>query len=254
MAQEIFKRYELKFLLTWAEYIALRNAILPHMNYDTYGNPEGKYNIVTLYYESDDKKIYYETMNRLRFRQKLRLRVYDQADLSSNAFIEIKQKFKNVVNKRRTVIPLGEAYSILSEPYNEERIQNVNASNPQILREALHFKDLYELTPSTVVSYDRQAFSGTAENEQDLRVTFDYNLMCRANDLAIENGPEGMRFIDRDAVILEVKVSNSVPYWLSRILSDFNFSRQGFSKFCTSIDLLEEEGSLPLPLLSEVVS
>ncbi len=253
MAQEIFKRYELKFLLTQAEYAMLREAILPHMGFDTYGNPTGKYNIVTLYYESDDKKIYYETMNKLPFRQKLRLRVYDNADLSSNAFVEVKQKFKNVVNKRRSVVPLGEAYQILAEPYNEELIQQVHASNPQILREALHFKDLYDLKPATVVSYDRQAFIGTAENEKDLRVTFDYNLMCRADDLALEHGPEGLHFVDQDVVILEVKVSNSVPFWLTRILSDFNFSRQGFSKFCTSIDLLEEIGSLPPPLLSEVV-
>lgn len=95
MAQEIFKRFELKYLLTRAEYAALRSAILPRMAYDKYGDPEGKHNIVSLYYESSDKRIYYETMNKLRFRQKLRLRVYDQADLSSNAFIEVKQKFRN---------------------------------------------------------------------------------------------------------------------------------------------------------------
>lgn len=254
MAQEIFKRYELKYLLTQAEYRALRQAILPFMSYDTYGDPEGKYNIVTLYYESDDKKVYYETMNKLPFRQKLRLRIYDEVDLTSTAFIEIKQKFTNVVNKRRTLIPLGEAYKVLSEPYNEELINSVNASNPQILRESLHFKDLYALKPATVVSYDRQAFSGVAETEKDLRVTFDYNLMCRSDDLAIENGPEGLNFVDQDLVILEVKVSNSVPFWLSRILSEFNFSRQGFSKFCTSIDLMEEIGFLPSPILSEVLS
>lgn len=251
MAQEVFKRYELKFLLTMNEYSLLREAILPHMGYDTYGNKEGKYNIVTLYYESDDKKVYFETMNRLRFRQKLRLRIYDRADLSSNAFIEIKQKFKNVVNKRRTVLPLSEAYKLLSEPYDEQSIDESNASNKQILREAIHFKDLYELKPKMVVSYDRQAFSGIEESEKDLRVTFDYNLMCRSDDLGIENGPEGMHFTDTDTVILEVKVSNSVPFWLARILSDFNFSKQGFSKYCTSIDLLEEVGNLPKQLVSE---
>src|SRR5690625_6499577 len=99
------------------------------MNYDTYGNPEGKYNIVTLYYESNDKKVYFETMNRLRFRQKLRLRVYDQANLKSSAFVEVKQKFRNVVNKRRSLIPLGEAYEVLAEPYNESLIHQMDASN-----------------------------------------------------------------------------------------------------------------------------
>lgn len=254
IAQEIFKRFELKYLLTQAEYRALRQEILPHMTYDTYGDPEGKYNIISLYYESADKVIYHETMNKLRFRQKLRLRVYDNVTLEDNSFIEIKQKFKNVVNKRRSILPLKDAYRLLAQPYDEELIATANASNQQILREALHFKDLYDLNPATVVSYDRQAFSGIRENEQDLRVTFDYNLMCRANDLAVENGPDGLHFVDQDLVILEVKVSNSVPFWLSRILSDFNFSRQGFSKFCTSIDLLEEISALPPPFISEVFS
>lgn len=254
MAQEIFKRYELKFHITRAEHEALRERILPRMTYDTYGDPEGKYNIVTLYYESADKKVYYETMNRLRFRQKLRLRVYDQVDLSSPAFIEVKQKFGRVVNKRRTMIPLGQAYEVLSQPYNEELIQQVDASNPQILREALHFKDLYDLKPATVVSYDRQAFSGVHESEKDLRVTFDYNLMCRSDDLGLENGPDGFRFTEYDFVVLEVKVSNSVPFWLARILSELNFVRQGFSKFCSSIDLLEEKELLPLTQKSGVLT
>ena len=78
--------------------------------------------------------------------------------------------------------------------------------------------------------------------------------MCRANDLSIENGPEGLHFADTDSVILEVKVSNSVPFWLARILSDFNFSKQGFSKYCTSIDLMEEGRLFPTPLVSEAIS
>lgn len=246
MTQEVFKRHELKFLLSRKEHDSLRKAILPYMDYDKYGNSEGEYNIVSLYYESFDKRIYYETVNKLRFRQKLRLRVYDNATLSSPSFIELKQKFKNVVNKRRTLIPLEDAYNILSEPYNRDVIHHKYASNPQILKEALHFKEFYNLEPSIVVSYDRQAFSGIAENEKDLRVTFDYNLMCRSEDLELENGPEGFHFVDTDTVILEVKVSNSVPFWLARILSDFNFTKQGFSKFCTSIDLLEDKRLLPL--------
>lgn len=254
MAIEVFKRYELKYLLHWDAYIAFRERLLPYMQYDTYGNADGKYNIISLYYESEEKDIYYETMNKLPFRQKLRLRVYDQADLSSPSFIEVKQKFKNVVNKRRTVIPLNEAYSILSKPYDEQLIDQVESSNPQILKEALHFKNLYELKPATIVSYDRQALSGVLENESDLRVTFDYNLMCRTDDLRLENGPEGMYFLDREMVILEVKVSNSVPFWLARLLSEFNFTQQGFSKFCTSIDLLEQEKQFSSTLLSEVIS
>ncbi|MDX5426061.1 MAG: VTC domain-containing protein, partial [Exiguobacterium sp.] len=55
MAQEIFKRYEIKYLIPFAKYLELRELIMPYMHYDTYGNPEGKYNIVSLYFDSNDK-------------------------------------------------------------------------------------------------------------------------------------------------------------------------------------------------------
>ncbi|PPA70267.1 polyphosphate polymerase domain-containing protein [Jeotgalibacillus proteolyticus] len=239
MAQEIFKRYEIKYLIPFKQYLSLREKLLPYMTFDTYGNPEGKYNIVSLYYDSDDYSIYYETRNKLRFRQKLRLRIYDQADLNSTAFFEIKQKFKNVVNKRRTSIPLNEAYALSDLDYDDIDFAAFNASNPQILKEAMHFKQLYQLKPEVVVSYDRQAFSGIYE--KDLRVTFDYNLMCRNHDLSIENGPQGLNFVDPGMVVLEVKVSETVPFWLARLLSEFDCSKQSVSKFCTSIDLMLEE-------------
>src|SRR5690625_3240263 len=88
MVQELFKRYELKYILTRDKYHKIREAILPRMPYDTYGSYDGKYNIVSLYYESNEKKIYYETTNKLRFRQKLRLRVYDQVDRTGNALLK----------------------------------------------------------------------------------------------------------------------------------------------------------------------
>ncbi|TFE03976.1 polyphosphate polymerase domain-containing protein [Jeotgalibacillus salarius] len=237
MAIEIFKRYEIKYLLSFDEYLRFREAILPYMKFDDYGNNEGKYNIVSLYFDSEDYKIYYETRNKLRFRQKLRLRVYGDADLNSQSFFEIKQKFKNVVNKRRTILPLNEAYSLIQNPSLD--LQQIHASNPQILKEALHFQSIYQLKPEVIVSYDRQALSGI--EQKDLRVTFDYNLMCRNHDLKIENGPQGIHFIDKDKVVLEVKVSDSVPFWLSRLLSDFECSRQSVSKFCTSIDLTTQQ-------------
>ncbi|MTD29786.1 polyphosphate polymerase domain-containing protein [Planomicrobium sp. YIM 101495] len=237
MVKEVFKRYELKYLISFEQYISLREHLLEKMKYDAYGT-EGKYNIVSLYYDSDDSKIYYETRNKLRFRQKLRLRIYDQADETSTAFIEVKQKFKNVVNKRRTALPLNEAYELLNAAGEDWEQRKWLASNEQILKEAMHFKSLYDLRPELVVSYDRQAFSGI--DEPDLRVTFDYNLMCRTDDLRIENGPEGQHFIDRDNVVLEVKVSETVPFWLSRLLSEHGCSKQSVSKFCTSVELMAD--------------
>ncbi|CAM3966140.1 polyphosphate polymerase domain-containing protein [Alkalicoccus chagannorensis] len=234
MALEIFSRREIKYLIPYSVYKKLADQLTPYMRYDKFGDGFGRYNIVSLYFDSDDRDIYYETRNKLNFRQKLRLRVYDQADLNSTSFLEVKQKFNNVVNKRRTQLPLSHAYQYLDNGMSP----GIDVSNPQIMREADHFRRLYDLKPEVVVSYDRQAFHGIYED--DLRVTFDYNLMCRRSDLRIENGPQGTHFVDEDLVVMEVKINNSVPLWLTEMLSDFRLSKQGVSKFCTSIDVCDQ--------------
>ncbi|RNA66235.1 polyphosphate polymerase domain-containing protein [Alteribacter keqinensis] len=236
MALEIFSRYEMKYLIPLQTYKQLVPHLLERMRFDKFGE-EGKYNIVSLYFDSPDKQIYYETRNKLRFRQKLRLRVYDDATLNSTAFIETKQKYNNVVNKRRTGITLNEAYRFLGRS-KDERPDQFEASNPQVLKEVGSFQSLYGLEPKVVVSYDRQAFHGLYED--DLRVTFDYNLMCRGDDLKVENGPVGHHFVDEDLGVLEVKVNHSVPLWLSRLLSEYECPKQSVSKYCTSVDLVEE--------------
>lgn len=234
MALEVFSRREVKYLIPFETYEAIAREIAAHMRFDRFGT-DGKYNIVSLYFDSEDGRIYSETRNKLRFRQKLRLRVYDDADLTSTAFLEVKQKYNNVVNKRRTGLPLHAAYDYI---YGGRDVVEA-ATNPQIFREADHFRELYNLAPQVVVSYDRQAFHGIRED--DLRVTFDYNLRCRSDDLNIENGPHGTHFIDPGLVVMEVKMSSSIPLWLTEILSAHGLRKEGVSKFCTSIDV-EKKG------------
>src|SRR5699024_1138901 len=157
------------------------------------------------------------------------------------AFFEVKQKHKKVVNKRRMLLPLSEAYHYIR---NDEStpLEYYETSNPQIFREIDSFKKLYALEPEMIVSYDRHALHGIEDSE--LRMTFDRNLRCRNEDLNIENGPYGAHFIDLNLVVLEVKVNDSVPLWLTRILQDLNCEQRGASKFCTSKELLR---NLELP-------
>lgn len=238
MAKEFFSRHELKYVISFELYQQLASELVPRMAYDASGDQTGRYNIVSLYFDSPDYKVYYETRNKLRFRQKLRLRVYNHVTREDQAFFEIKQKYNNVVHKRRTSILLRDAYDYMNQAAGQVNLQAYQASNPQILREIDAFKALYRLQPEVIVSYDRQAFQGI--EEKDLRVTFDYNLLCRKHDLQVEKGPAGKRFVDPDQVILEVKVTDSVPFWLSRLLSELECARGSLSKFCTSMDTCQQ--------------
>ena len=237
MAIEIFRRREQKYLITREQYEELVLQMSPYMRPDTFGI-DGKYTVTSLYFESPDNKIYYETKNKLKFRQKLRLRVYNEADIDSIAFFEVKQKHKKVVNKRRMRLSVTEAYRYLNHS-SHIPLEDFETSNLQVLREIDHFRDLFNLRPEMIVSYDRHAFHGI--HDAELRVTFDLNLRCRNEDLAVENGSHGKSFIDTNLVVLEVKVNDSVPLWLTRILQDLNCEQRGASKFCTSLELLKDE-------------
>ncbi|MBP2257168.1 SPX domain protein involved in polyphosphate accumulation [Virgibacillus campisalis] len=173
MTIEIFRRKEQKYLITTDQYEELVRRMSPYMRADINGE-EGKYTVTSLYFESPENTIYFETKNKLAFRQKLRLRVYDDIDKDGTAFFEIKQKHKKVVNKRRMILPLSEAYRYLDTP--EEPLNHFEASNTQVLREIDNFRRLYNLHPEMIVSYDRHALHGVYDPE--LRVTFDLNLRC----------------------------------------------------------------------------
>lgn len=239
MAIEIFRRKEQKYLITTVQYEQLIQQISPFMRPDKFGE-DGKYTVTSLYFESDDHKIYFETKNKLKYRQKLRLRIYDDTDIHGTAFFEVKQKHKKVVNKRRMLISLSEAYRYINRL--ESCINNYEGSNIQVLREIDYFRNLYRLEPEMIVSYDRHALHCITDPE--LRITFDYNLRCRNEDLLLENGAYGKNFVDSNLVVLEVKVNDSVPLWLTRILQQLNCEQRSASKFCTSLELLKNP---PLP-------
>ncbi|KIL49284.1 polyphosphate polymerase domain-containing protein [Jeotgalibacillus soli] len=249
MVLEIFNRREQKYLISRNQYELLVEQMGPYMRPDKFG-VEGRYTVTSLYFENPEHRIYFETKNKLRFRQKLRLRIYDDTDIDGVAFFEVKQKHNNVVNKRRMVIPLAEAYRYLNNS-SENLACSYETWNEQVMKEIHHFRRLYELYPEMVVSYDRHVFHSITD--PDLRVTFDLNLRCRNEDLRIENGPYGENFIDQDLAVLEVKVKHSVPLWLTRILQDLECEQRSASKFCTSLELLKEE-VLPVNVTKETVT
>lgn len=248
MAIEIFTRREQKYLITVKQYEELVERILPYMRPDLNGE-NGRYTVTSLYFDNVDHTIYFETKNKLKFRQKLRLRIYDDTPIDGTSFFEVKQKHKKVVNKRRMVLPLMEAYRYLIDD-SETPLDDYKTSNTQVLKEIDHFRHLYHLRPEMIISYDRHALHGIYDDE--LRMTFDFNLRCRNKDLFVENGPQGEHFIDDSLVILEVKVNNSVPLWLTRILQELNCRQQGASKFCTSLEYLKGE-ELPNGIVEEKV-
>jgi len=245
LAGENFSRYELKFQMPYDTYMEFKDRLGEHLQPDAYGDAEGFYTIMNLYFDTYDNFFHRQNQNREPFRQKLRLRTYSIDNLDATCFLEIKKKYKGLVNKRRTVLTLRDAYRFLglNEALEEEaaatggvidEISPLTVSNKQIFNEVSFFTDFFKLTPRMVLCYDRRAFFDAVDDS--VRVTFDRNIRYRTTDLRLEHGSYGENFVDSNTVLMELKVEKSVPLWMVELLNEFGLFKKKFSKYSTCIN------------------
>ena len=224
MAIEVMNRVEKKFLLSDSTYFKLQNIISDFMELDPYNKIKDFYTISNLYLDTPDNHLIRTSIDKPTYKEKLRLRAYGVPTDSDYVFLEIKKKFRDVVNKRRTMLLLPEAYKFIEtgkKPILKEYI------NEQVLNELEYCLKFYDLSPKLYLAYDRKAYFG----DNDLRVTFDTNIRSRRYDLRVENGDYGTNLIDNDLWLMEIKVEKAMPLWLTRILSEYKIFSRNFSKY-----------------------
>lgn len=97
MAQSVFNRIEKKYLLPETLYLELMDQLKHYMTIDCYG----LHTICNIYYDTPDHLLIRRSIEKPKYKEKLRLRSYGVPSLDSKVFLEIKKKYKKVVNKRR---------------------------------------------------------------------------------------------------------------------------------------------------------
>ncbi len=215
---DVFKRYELKYLVTQEQKAALLQLFNSYMRPDAYGQSS----IFNLYYDTEDFLLIRRSLEKTVYKEKLRLRSYGKAEQNTMVFLEIKKKFDEVVYKRR--ISLQEKNS--TEYFTGRFI----LPQSQISKEIEYFKALYPtLAPRMFIGYDREAFFG--KEDGDFRVTFDENIFWRDSDLSLCSGKYGQTILSKEMVLMEIKVAGSVPLWLTHFLTENKIYKTAFSKY-----------------------
>ena len=87
--QTVFKRYELKYLLTHGQKETVLEAMQPYMTLDRYGRST----IRNLYYDTDTYLLIRRSIEKPAYKEKLRIRSYSRADGDSWVFVELKKKY-----------------------------------------------------------------------------------------------------------------------------------------------------------------
>ena len=218
MAITVMQRYELKYLLSGEQTDYLRKRLVGHMEPDQYG----KTSIASLYYDTPTYQLIRQSVEKPLFKEKIRLRSYGIATEESPVFLELKRKAYGIVYKRRveTTIPLVRKF------FSGEG--DICAPG-QINREITVFRDHYKtLVPACLIIYDRTAYF---EPGGDLRLTIDENPRYRVTDLTLTKSMDGISLLEQGYTVLEIKVQQAMPLWLTEILSEGNITKGSFSKY-----------------------
>jgi SPX domain protein involved in polyphosphate accumulation len=228
MAIEIFNRYEHKYKLDEETFHKVLEIMDKHMELDSHCSNHSLYTIANIYYDTDDNALIRESLSKPAYKEKLRLRSYGVPDMDSKVFLEIKKKFRGLVNKRRTTLTLSEAYDFLE---SGEKPEYKPYMNGQVVNELEYFLKAYNLVPKVYIAYDRLAYF--EKGNDDLRISFDTNIRTRRNDLALEAGDHGSRLLDNGTWLMEIKTSLAKPIWLCDMLSELEIRSSSFSKYGT---------------------
>ena len=220
--QTVFKRYELKYMLTLEQKGKVLAAMEPYMKLDKYGRTT----IRNIYYDTDTYLLIRRSIEKPAYKEKLRIRSYSKAEPDSTVFVELKKKYKNVVYKRRISLPEEEAMDWVSGEHHCNK-------ETQISAEVDYFLDYYKtLHPAVFLSYEREAFY--AKDGSDFRVTFDDTILCRQEDLSLESEVYGTPLLPKDKVLMEIKCSGGIPLWMTHVLSEEHIYKTSFSKYGTA--------------------
>ena len=235
MAIEVFNRYEEKYILTQAEYDAIIGEIESNMDKDAHNEGDRFYPISNIYYDTPDFHLIRTSLMRPKYKEKLRLRSYGKIGSEDMSFLEIKKKYRGLVNKRRTKLIRAEAEQFLKTGTPPEVRDYMN---PQVLNELTYFVNHYKLCPAAFVGYDRLAFFG--RDHSDLRISLDKNIRGRTYDLTLGNA-DGEPILEDGYYLMEIKTRFAKPLWLTHVLTRNNIRRAHFSKYGTYYTMLLEK-------------
>lgn len=217
MYLNVFKRVEEKYLLTKEEKNKFFDKIKDYLEKDEFFESK----VCNIYFDTNNKDLVIHSLEKPIYKDKVRLRSYNVPTLNDSVFLEIKNKYKGIVGKRRIKIKLKDFY----EYYEKGIIKN----NSQIMQEIDYLFKYYQLKPSLYIAYDRKSYRGCEDN--NLRITIDSNLRSRKEDLRLELGDAGKKYFDKEYYIMEIKTLNAFPLWLVKCLSELKIYPTSLSKY-----------------------
>lgn len=231
VVQKTFKRVETKYIVDKVVLADFLADLIEFMEADDFA----KSSIANVYFDNENFDIIQDSIAKRHGREKIRMRTYDHnPTVTSQAFLEIKQKIDEV----------GHKYRLTSNPlsvvdFMENGRADETITDPKIISEMDILRGRYgQIKPMMYIGYDRVSFRGREDHK--VRLTIDRNLVYRDHDVDIQKGKFGYALLDQDKVIMEIKLSSEAPEWMVDLLAKHQLEEGSFSKYGTAYRLNKE--------------
>ncbi|MFF8699914.1 polyphosphate polymerase domain-containing protein [Streptomyces albidoflavus] len=229
-----FNRFELKYLVPVEQAAEIRDELAERMERDAH-SPVGGYGVWSLYYDTPQLRFYWEKIEGLKFRRKLRIRHYGDLDGVTDASpvcVEIKQRVNRVTQKRRITLPYGVARQLCD---GRELVPH-SVRERAFVEEVLELVVRLNLRPAAITGYQREALVGR-DADTGLRVTLDRRVRGRDRDFHFgTRTPENRFTIPPHLAVMEIKVNERTPYWITDLAARRNLNLVRVSKYVQSIE------------------
>lgn len=223
MKQTECYRHELKYEITYLQYLELRSRLKLVMQADPYTNCNGCYLIRSIYFDNYTDQALREKVDGISSREKFRIRYYND----DFTFITLEKKMKDhgLCIKYDAEIKRRECEQLLQGELDWMR------NHPSSLVQELYVKmHTQVLRPRVLVSYIREPYIYSAGN---VRVTFDSHIRTTLyHRTFLEDHVKDIRVsLGMPDMVLEIKYDAFLPDVIRKIIQMNGIRLQAFSKY-----------------------
>ena len=231
-------RHEYKYVHTHAVAEALLERLSDVMEPDPNSGTAG-YEVNSIYFDTDQFSAYFEKLDGVDPRYKLRARFYGAlgslGDLEDKTvFLEAKHRTGPLIQKNRLALPGTILPELAEGPLNASLFADSASHAAQRLSRLVTERVVY---PTCRISYRRRAW--VTRVDPSLRVTIDTNLRVAGPGAFLRvAGDNGNLFLPQQLCVIELKFHWAMPLWLLSICREVGLQVRRYSKYCSGLERL----------------
>lgn len=215
-------REEKKYLITYENYISSNHYLSKILHEDIHNETNG-YLIRSLYFDTLDSDDFYNKIDGLEIRRKIRLRIYNPND--DFAYLELKQKQGNYQKKESLKLTKEEAIKLINLDYDV-----LLTKNSKFAEEVYTIMSNNHYVPKTINEYRRRAY---VVEENSTRITFDSDI--RATETSFDLFNQNLLLnpvFSENLVVFEVKYNGFLLSYVKDLINTIDRIQTPVSKYC----------------------